>query len=96
MSSDLSVVVDDLHVLGSVVPDEADTPLIVDPDGMLAFPSSFEGFQTIPGGGELRSASRVAASSMSSFREATFAMLRTSVSTGCLRTELGSPCPGNP
>jgi hypothetical protein len=49
MSSDLSVVVDDLHVLGSVVPDEADTPLIVDPDGMLAFPSSFEGFQTIPG-----------------------------------------------
>ena len=48
MPSDLSVVVDDLNVLGPGIPDEADTPLIVDPDGMLPSPTPCEPFQTIP------------------------------------------------
>lgn len=46
----LSVVVDDLHVLWTCVgPAEADSPLLVDSNAVLAFPISFQLLQTVVG-----------------------------------------------
>jgi hypothetical protein len=43
-----SVVIDDFHVVGVTVdPSKADTPLIVDPDAVLAFAIPFEGCEPI-------------------------------------------------
>jgi len=45
----LSVVVHNLHVVGvPVVPPEADTPLIVNPDAVLPGPIPLQRFQPIP------------------------------------------------
>ena len=42
------MVVDDLDVIGIIiVPCKADTPLVVDPDTMLAFPVTMQCFQVI-------------------------------------------------
>jgi hypothetical protein len=42
------VVIDDLNLVGiSVTPSEADSPLIVDPDAMLASTAALQGFQPI-------------------------------------------------
>jgi hypothetical protein len=44
----VSVVVDDFYVVGvAVTPSETDTPLVVDPDAVLAFAIAFEGFEPI-------------------------------------------------
>lgn len=44
----MSVVIDDFHVVGvTVIPSEADAPLIVDPDAVLAFALTLQGFQPI-------------------------------------------------
>jgi hypothetical protein len=46
----LSVVVDDLHILCTCIgPTEADPPLLVDSDAVLAFPVSFQLLQTVAG-----------------------------------------------
>lgn len=44
------MVIDDLDVLGPVVPDEADPPLIVDPDRMLPGPLALQRLQPVPRG----------------------------------------------
>jgi hypothetical protein len=50
MGGTSSVVVHDLDVGGSCVgPDEADPPLLVDPDAVLASPFSAECFQPVAG-----------------------------------------------
>jgi hypothetical protein len=46
----LSVVIDNFQILGpAVAPHEADTPLIVDPDAVLARPIAPQGLKPIPG-----------------------------------------------
>jgi hypothetical protein len=45
------VVVDDLDILRSIRgPNETDTPLVIDPDAVLAFPIALEGLQAIAWG----------------------------------------------
>ena len=44
----MSVVIDDFHVVGvAVSPTEADAPLIVNPDAVLAFALPLQGFEPI-------------------------------------------------
>jgi hypothetical protein len=66
-----SVVIDDLDQFGAAVaPDEADAPLIVDSDAMLAASVASQGFEAITG--QCPQVHELAASSMSSFRTVTF------------------------
>jgi hypothetical protein len=45
------VVVDDFDMRrSSLIPDETDTPLVVDPDRVLSLPISFQGFKSIARG----------------------------------------------
>ncbi len=45
-----SVVIDDFYLMRPVrFPDETESPLIIDTDGVLAFPAALEGFQTVAG-----------------------------------------------
>ncbi len=45
-----SVVIDDFDFVGAVCfPAEADTPLVIDADGVLAFPVALERFEAIAG-----------------------------------------------
>jgi hypothetical protein len=42
------VIIDDLDIIGIIVlPDKTDTPLIIDPNTVLALPISVEHFQAI-------------------------------------------------
>ena len=44
------MVVGNLHVAGiSILPDETDAVLVVDPDAVLSLPRAFQGFQTVTG-----------------------------------------------
>ena len=46
----LSVIIRDLDVFGmAVVPDETDSPLVIDPDAVLSFSVAFQDFQTVAG-----------------------------------------------
>ena len=46
-----SVVIDNLNLVRAVgLPLEADAPLLVDADGLLAFAVSLEGFEPVSGG----------------------------------------------
>src|SRR5262245_12295585 len=42
-----SVVVDDLHILGTIVPAKTDSPLVIDADAVLAHPVAPEGLEPI-------------------------------------------------
>lgn len=67
------MVVRHLHVVRAAVPpNEADAPLVVDPDAVLPGPVAFSASSRLPGGA-FKSSSRVAASSIRSFRRATLA-----------------------
>jgi hypothetical protein len=45
-----TVVVDDFDVVGvTLAPDKADTPLVIDPDTVLAFPAAPETLQAVTG-----------------------------------------------
>jgi hypothetical protein len=48
MSSSLSVVINDLDLMGAVLPDEANAPLIIDSNAVLSPPVPSEGFQAVP------------------------------------------------
>jgi hypothetical protein len=42
------MIIDNINVMDrTVTPDEADAPLVVDPNAVLAFPIAFEGFEPI-------------------------------------------------
>src|SRR5439155_26144200 len=70
------MVIDNLNHLGAAIPpDEADVPLIVDPDAVLSPAIASECLEPVAGGAR-RSESRVAASSMSSLRSATALIAR--------------------
>jgi hypothetical protein len=70
------MVIDDFDPLGAALaPDKANAPPIVDPDAVLPLAVAFERPRRLPGGAR-RSASRVAASSMSSLRCATVPIAR--------------------
>src|SRR5690348_14521434 len=44
------MVVDDFNFMGiAVLPEEADAPLVIDPDAVLTFAVTFQGFQAIRG-----------------------------------------------
>jgi hypothetical protein len=49
------VVIDDFHLVGTVIPpDEADTPLVVDPNAVLALTVTAQGLQAVTAqGGEV-------------------------------------------